>query len=833
MLRISWQTLRARRASLSGAFVAIWLAVTLAYAAGLLMTGALSAPGPGRFAAADAVVRADPSIELAADESADAIPGPRVHAGLAARVADVAGVERAIGDVSFAVGAFAGGEAVHVGTGERLRGHGWSSAALTPVSGRAPAGPHEVVADARLGLRPGAALRIAAPAGEETFRVAALVRSRAGADNGERSLFFADATAARLSGTPGRVAAIGVVAERGVSSATLRARLAAALGGDLEVLDHEHASEADASDPNAADRAAMVAIFGTMGGISALVALFVVAGTFALAIAQRRRETAVLRALGATPRQVRRLIAFEALIVSLVAGGLGLLAGGPLAGALTGVLADHGTVPLGFEPGRSWIPLVAALGLGVVVAQLAVVAAAFRAGRTRPADALNDVAVEHARPGPVRVLTGVIALGGGVAMSLVFDGIWAQAFAILGGMLLAGGTGLLGRWLLGVPAAVLAWPLRRRGAAGLLASTGLAANRWRTAALATPVVLVTMLAGTWGLIQTSDQRHTEDVTAARVTAERVVVGRGGAPLPAAAATDVARLPGVRATAATIPTEVYGVRNGLSEMSPWAAAGLEVTGRLARTLDLRVTAGDLGDVRGRAVAVSRWVAADGDLAVGDTVRVRMADARPQRLRVAAIYARAAGLGQVVMDPGLARAHAAETNPAAVFVAGGPAAGRALERYADRHPGVASVTRAQFRAGLHGEASDQAWGVWLIIGLAGLFATLALVNTAAMSTAERRSELATVRLLGGTASHAIRTVALELGPTMLVALAAGAVVVAAAVAGVPRGASGFPLTVPLGLLGAFGGGAALLAVLAGTVTARLALRASPAEAMRTRE
>ena len=82
MLRISWQTLRARRATLAGAFVAIWLAVTLAYAAGLLMTGALSPPGPGRFDAADAVVRADPTVELGGDlGGVDVVPGPRLDDG--------------------------------------------------------------------------------------------------------------------------------------------------------------------------------------------------------------------------------------------------------------------------------------------------------------------------------------------------------------------------------------------------------------------------------------------------------------------------------------------------------------------------------------------------------------------------------------------------------------------------------------------------------------------------------------------------------------------------------------------------------------------------------
>ena len=71
MLRISWQTLRARRTTLAGAFAAILLAVTVAYATGLLMAGALSAPGPGRLAAADAVVRADPTVTVGAGDDAE------------------------------------------------------------------------------------------------------------------------------------------------------------------------------------------------------------------------------------------------------------------------------------------------------------------------------------------------------------------------------------------------------------------------------------------------------------------------------------------------------------------------------------------------------------------------------------------------------------------------------------------------------------------------------------------------------------------------------------------------------------------------------------------
>ena len=196
--------------------------------------------------------------------------------------------------------------------------------------------------------------------------------------------------------------------------------------------------------------------------------------------------------------------------------------------------------------------------MGVLIAQLAVFAAARRAGRIPPADALREVAIEHPRPGLVRVLAALACLAGGVAMSMLFSGFWAMAFAVLGGILLAMGTGLLGRWLLGFPAAVLAAPLRRLGASGLLAATGLAANRWRTAALATPIVLVAMLAGTQGIVESSNQRHTEDVT--RGAGHRVArSGRRRAERrcpPARAAAVGAAGRRRRRRRAVVPTEVY-------------------------------------------------------------------------------------------------------------------------------------------------------------------------------------------------------------------------------------------------------------------------------------
>src|SRR3954452_14946801 len=655
MLRISLQTLRARRATLAGAFVAIWLAVTLASATGLLMAGALGPPGSGRLAATDAVVRADPGITIGRGDDAenlDVIPGPRLPAATVERVAAVPGVARATGDIAFPAGAWDGrGRRVAGGPADRLIGHGWDSAALTPyrlTTGRPPGRPRDGVADVRMGTRVGATLRIVTPTGGSRYRVSGLADAHGAGDASQAAVFFTPAIAASLSGAPGEIDAVGVTAEPGTSAAVLRSRLKERLGSGIDVLDRRHAADADAGDPTAADRAGLIAIFGALGGIAGAVALFVVAGTFGLAIAQRRRETAVLRALGASPRQIRRLIAGEALLVSLVAGALGVVAGRPFANLIVAVLADRGEVGPPFAPADSIVPLVAALGMGVLIAQLAVFAAARRAGRIPAADALREVAIEHPRPGLVRVLSGVGCLLGGVAMSILFSGYWAMAFAVLGGILLTIGTGLLGRWLLGIPAAVLAVPLRRLGASGLLAGTGLAANRWRTAALATPIVLVAMLAGVQGIVESSNQHHAEDVTRLRVRAAHVVVGTAGAPLPAGTAAAVARLDGVRAVTGVLQTEVYPLARGLRDQSPWVAAGARATGSAAAR-DAHLRRGPLRDVRGDAIAVSRVFAAGGGLQIGDALRARMSDTAPVTLRVAAIYDRAAGLGDVILDP----------------------------------------------------------------------------------------------------------------------------------------------------------------------------------------
>jgi putative ABC transport system permease protein len=212
---------------------------------------------------------------------------------------------------------------------------------------------------------------------------------------------------------------------------------------------------------------------------------------------------------------------------------------------------------------------------------------------------------------------------------------------------------------------------------------------------------------------------------------------------------------------------------------------------------------------------------------DAFAVELSDRSRQELTVGAVYDRAAGLGDLVLDPDFARGHAPVAADAAVFVAGSDR--RALDAYASQHP-VRVLEREQYLRGLEVAGQRDRWGVWLIIALAAAFAALALVNLAAMATGERRDELATIRLLGGSRGHAVRMVLLEMAPTVLTAQAAGAVIVGAALAGVPRGLTGEPLAAPLPLLAGLVGGAVALGMLASVVSARISLRASPAAALR---
>ncbi|HET7014701.1 MAG TPA: ABC transporter permease, partial [Streptosporangiaceae bacterium] len=402
MLRLAVLGARGRLATFTGALVALFAAAVLSMAWGMQLESILRTHSPvERYAAAAAVVTGRQTVggkhEVQLGERA------RVSSALAARLAAVPGVRAAIGDVS-----------VPVLLGDKtVVAHGWNSAALTPyvlTAGRPPAGPGEVVTGYPVAL--GTRLALAATEPARTVTVVGVARSSHPVTQ-QTAVFLTDAEATRLAGHPGVVDAIGVLAGHGLDLSRLRA-----VAGGARVLTGAARGAAEYPELEAA-RTTLIPVTAAFGGLAMFIAMFVVASTLGLSIQQREREIALMRAVAATPGQIRRMIAWEAMIVALAGSAAGIWPGIVAGRALAHALVSHGIEPPNFTLRYDWLPAAAAIVGGVAIALVAVLAAGRRAARVAPTLALTDAAAEPRLLGPGRIIGGVLALAGAIPLLLV------------------------------------------------------------------------------------------------------------------------------------------------------------------------------------------------------------------------------------------------------------------------------------------------------------------------------------------------------------------------------------------------------------------------------
>lgn len=312
-----------------------------------------------------------------------------------------------------------------------------------------------------------------------------------------------------------------------------------------------------------------------------MTAVFTASGTVALSVSQRRREFALLRAIGATPRQIRRTVATEAMFVAPLAGALGCLPGMGLASWWFGELRARGAIPSGLDLQITATPVWTALGTVVGTALLAGYLAARRPSKIKPGQALSEAARERFRPGIIRTLFGLGALGGGIAMAQLAateGGEDAANLALGVVMLLMTAVALLGQYVAKACAWLFGLPLR----AGTAASEMAAANSWaharRLASAITPVVLAMAFCSTLIFLQTSQDHETAAQQRAGIRADHIVTGPAGTGLPRTAAARAALAPGVEAAAGLLRTEVLvEVRSDGTYLQAAAAQGVSGEG----------------------------------------------------------------------------------------------------------------------------------------------------------------------------------------------------------------------------------------------------------------
>ncbi|WP_461033491.1 ABC transporter permease [Streptomyces mayteni] len=838
MLRYALWTLRARRAGFAGAFLALCCAAALVTACGgLLETGLRGEIRAERYAAAPVVVAADQNVhheqrkgDKVKHKAKPVSERAWLPAGTAEAVAGVPGVGRVVPEVMFPAAL------VGVGGGPESLGHAWSSAALTPFvigEGRAPEARGEIVLDRGLARRAGAGVgdvvTVQATAAPAAYTVVGVAE---GAVVEQAAVFFAEDEARRLAGHEGRDTVVGVVPADGVPVDELAGRLSEALAG-TSALVRTGGERGEVEFLDAAQaRVRLVSMGGAIGGTGLLVAVLVVVGTLALATRQRHRELALLRAVAATPRQVRRLIGREALVVGAAAGVLGAFAGQPLGGLLHRRFTELGTIPETLAPVRSVFPAAAAVLATLLAARLAARLAGRRAARIRPAEALAESAADVRRPATGRLLAGGLVLAGGVVLLVVLSALRTEPAATLprpGGrevppvtylavLVLCVAVALLGPVLARAAFAALGAPLRLSRVSGHLAAHHASAGATRLAAVITPLTLLVAMAAVIVFGQTTLGVAAEREARDGVVADAVVTSKGLG-VPGAAADRLRAVPGVTAVTEVLRTEVR--TPGLDR---YRAEGVTAGPGLAETLDLGVTAGTLADLDERGVAVGELVADHHGLRPGDPFPLVLGDNTPVELTVVAVYERRLGFGELTLDQGLVAAHVDNPLADSVLVTG--ADHDRLAAAVGEFPELAVADGGAFADRVAAGRRADAEVAFLGMGLVLAFTTIAAVNTLAMATADRAREFALLRLIGTSRRQVLRMLRLESLAVAATAVLLGTGIALATLAALSAGMTGrvAPAVAPAGyvlLVAAVVG----LALLATAIPARVALRAAP--------
>ncbi len=555
----------------------------------------------------------------------------------------------------------------------------------------------------------------------------------------------------------------------------------------------------------AAARGLLVQVGAAFGGYVVLLVIFVVAGTIGLSIRSRRRDLALLRATAATPWQVRRMLMAEAAV---------LAAAGSVIGVPAGLLATRW---MGDQlVSRGFLPADYALSLGVLAAPAAIllivlvaVGSALLAGRKlsgiRPVEALSQISVEPARLSKVRLGFGVAALAGALSSSVVSVGAGGQA-ALAGAVgmlyLFVIAVALLAPWINSATARYLAPVLRAGwGNSGYLAAKNLAANARGGATVLTALVLSIGFGGSVWFLQDNVERQTVHQLESGTLAQYTVVAPEG--VSSTAVEKLGRIPGVEAVTPTRQTSV--IVKVLDDLEIVPAQAIDLA-QAEATVDLKVREGNLADVGPDSIAVSSTQASSRHWKIGDEADLWLGDGTPKRLRVAAIYERGLGFGDVVLSP-------ATTGqaPTKLLIRATPDAVAALTAATAQLPSTTLVPSGQATSEVSKDLAISAWLNKLLITVMIGYAALAAANTMTMAALARRRELAVLQLTGVTTRQVKRMVYAEqaglLGVSVLIGGVIAAVTLSAVVYALTGGAVPYvPLTGVLAILG----GATLIAL-----------------------
>ncbi|WP_460061866.1 ABC transporter permease [Streptomyces sp. YKOK-I1] len=763
-LRLSRTSLRAHKRRFAGTFLAVFLGV--AFLAGTLVMGdTLRASFDAMFGSAtagtDAVVRGADAITTPGEGQGVRRP---VGTSLVAAVEKVPGVAAAAPDIQGA-GQLVGADGRPIGgQGPPTLAGNWIADprlnAYRLAEGRVPARSGEVVVNRgtaeRGGLRIGDTTVLRTP---DPVRVRIVGLATFGGEDGMARVTFTGMTRADaekyLTARPGEATRIVVRADPGVSQTELVRRLTPVLPRGVEAITGQEAARENTDMIASRFLTVFTTFLLVFSGVALLVATFSIHNTFAIVVAQRTRENALLRALGASRRQVAAATLTEAGAVAVTASAAGLAGG---IGIAAGLQALFPAIGFPFPEGDlvvSGLSLGIPLALGVLVCLGSALLPAVRAGRTAPLAALRESAVDTSGSSRPRAVLGagllVLALASTLTGVFVSPSVWSAG---LGAVLALVAFVVLGPAASGTAVRVLGSPLDRlRGVTGGLARRNALRSPGRTAATASALMIGVAVVSLFTVFGAS-LKATMDQTVSRSFAGDVAVstpsfGAGGSGLSPGLAPAIDALPEVD-TAVGLGrgvAEVDGVGRALTVTDPAA---------LARTFDLGTVRGDLRALGTDGLAVTRAEADRRGLSLGGPARLVFTDGERRTFTVRAVYGQSELAGDYVITRAAWAPHRiqdADTLIAVSFKDGvSSARGRAAVEKVAAHYGNPEVqTRDAYAASSAGGIDMMLTLVYALLALAVLIALLGIANTLTLALHERTRELGLLRAVGQTRSQ----------------------------------------------------------------------------------
>ncbi|MET9058197.1 ABC transporter permease [Streptomyces antibioticus] len=751
MFRTALRNVTAHKARLLMTVLAVMLGV--AFVSGTLvftntLSNALQNSSAKGFGQVDVAVTA----KAQADVGDRIVKTPELTEALRERSAKVPGAASAVGVVT-GFTAIADRDGKLVGGGFQSQGGnywGTDDPRYPMEKGAAPHGADEVAIDTetarRAGYDVGDTVRISVDGPVLTPKITGVFRTDDGnvAAGGSLALFDTP-TAQKLFGKTGTYDEIDVKAAAGTSQAALKSALDAALPqGEVETTTAQRLAD-DQAEMISASMSGLKQGLLVFAGIALFVGTFIIANTFTMLVAQRTRELALLRAVGASRRQVTRSVLIEALVVGAVAGGTGLVAGIGIGAGLRSLMNTLGATvpdgPLVVSPGTVATSLV----VGVVVTVLAAWLPGRRAAKIPPVAAMNSVHAKATTKSLVlRNTLGALFSAAGVAVVLAattMDGSDGQAPMGIGAVLLIIGvfilTPLLSRPLIAAAAPVL----RIFGISGKLARQNSVRNPRRTAATASALMIGLTLITGMTVMAGSLQKSIDKMASAAIRADYIVSMANGNTLSPDVEEKLRATDGVTATSPlrNAPARIGGTTEYLTGVTP----------AIGELTDLKVEDGTFA-VGGTKVVVDEDTAKDHGWKAGSAFTAAYEDGEKQKLTVAGVYQGNELIRGIMLDASVLAPHQEDPTDMQVMVKTSGGASDATKDRLEKALGSNPAIKVQSKQDLSDEIA-QMFTLMLnmlygLLAMAVIVAVLGVINTLAMSVFERSQEIGMLRAIG---------------------------------------------------------------------------------------